>query len=92
MSDLSLTVEEGEYFVVLGPSGVGKTVILEMIAGLIRPNSGPDILAGSRHHAHTAGKAQIHGDVSGLRAVYAHERSAEHRLRTGCRWNSRPGD
>lgn len=40
ISDLSLTVEEGEYFVVLGPSGAGKTVLIEMIAGLIRPDRG----------------------------------------------------
>ena len=36
--DLSLT--PGEYFVLLGPSGVGKTVLLEMVAGLIAPDAG----------------------------------------------------
>ncbi|RPJ58803.1 MAG: ATP-binding cassette domain-containing protein [Acidobacteria bacterium] len=40
VSDLSLRVEEAEYFVLLGPSGVGKTVILEMIAGLLTPDDG----------------------------------------------------
>ena len=39
-NDLSLNVEKGEYFVLLGPSGVGKTILLEMIAGLIRPDQG----------------------------------------------------
>lgn len=40
LRDLSLQVEEGEYFVLLGPSGVGKTVLLEIIAGLLRPGKG----------------------------------------------------
>ncbi len=40
VADLSLTVEEGEYFVLLGPSGSGKTVLLEMVAGLLRPDGG----------------------------------------------------
>lgn len=37
---LDLEVAEGEYFVLLGPSGVGKTVLLEIIAGLLRPSAG----------------------------------------------------
>ncbi len=40
ISDISLSVGDGEYFVLLGPSGVGKTVLLEIIAGLMRPSSG----------------------------------------------------
>jgi len=35
-----LEVHSGEYFVVLGPTGQGKTVLLETIAGLQRPQSG----------------------------------------------------
>jgi molybdate/tungstate transport system ATP-binding protein len=40
MSDVSLTLETGEYFALLGPTGVGKTVLIEIIAGLIRPDGG----------------------------------------------------
>ena len=40
MSDVSLTLEGGEYFALLGPTGVGKTVLVEIIAGLIRPDGG----------------------------------------------------
>ncbi len=43
---VSFDVNEGEYFVLLGASGVGKTVLLEMIAGLTRPDSGQIILDG----------------------------------------------
>ena len=31
---LSLTVEEGEFFVIVGPSGIGKTTLLRCVAGL----------------------------------------------------------
>ncbi len=37
---LDLNVTDGDYFVLLGPSGVGKTVLLEVIAGLMRPDGG----------------------------------------------------
>jgi len=37
---LDLTLEPGEYFVLLGPSGVGKSVTLELIAGLRSPDHG----------------------------------------------------
>jgi molybdate/tungstate transport system ATP-binding protein len=40
VKDVSLEILEGEYFVILGPSGAGKTLILEMIAGLLKPDSG----------------------------------------------------
>ena len=40
MREVSLSVGDGEYFVLLGPSGVGKTVLIELIAGLLRPDAG----------------------------------------------------
>ncbi len=40
MHQLDLTAEKGQYLVLLGPSGVGKTILLEIIAGLIKPDSG----------------------------------------------------
>lgn len=39
LKDIDLTIGNGEYFVILGPSGAGKTVILELIAGLLKPDS-----------------------------------------------------
>jgi len=33
-SDVTLTIEDGEFFVLLGPSGCGKSTTLRMIAGL----------------------------------------------------------
>lgn len=37
---VDLRVESGEYAVVLGPTGAGKTVLLECIAGLHQPSAG----------------------------------------------------
>ena len=44
--DVSFDVAEGEYFVLLGASGVGKTVLLETIAGLLDPEAGQILLDG----------------------------------------------
>ncbi|MBT3201103.1 MAG: ATP-binding cassette domain-containing protein [Phycisphaerales bacterium] len=40
MTGVSMRLERGEYFALLGPTGVGKTVLIEIIAGLIRPDAG----------------------------------------------------
>lgn len=40
LDDVSLTVEDGEYFVIIGPTGAGKTILLETIAGVYPPDSG----------------------------------------------------
>jgi spermidine/putrescine transport system ATP-binding protein len=40
VDDLSLLVEEGEFFSLLGPSGCGKTTTLRMIGGFEVPNEG----------------------------------------------------
>ncbi|MBP7342916.1 MAG: ABC transporter ATP-binding protein [Syntrophaceae bacterium] len=46
LKDASLDVEDGEYMVVVGPSGAGKTVLLESIAGLYSPRQGEIRLRG----------------------------------------------
>ena len=40
IKNLSLTVEKGEFLVIVGPSGCGKSTLLRMIAGLEDINSG----------------------------------------------------
>ncbi len=40
LKNINLDIEENEYFVILGPTGTGKTVILEIIAGMYKPDQG----------------------------------------------------
>jgi len=40
VKDLSLLINDGEIFVLLGPTGAGKTTTLKITAGLIKPDSG----------------------------------------------------
>jgi ABC-type Fe3+/spermidine/putrescine transport system ATPase subunit len=40
LSDINIEISEGTYYVLLGRSGSGKTQLLELIAGLNRPDSG----------------------------------------------------
>lgn len=40
LDELDLSVEEGEFFVVVGPSGAGKTTLLRLIAGLESADAG----------------------------------------------------
>lgn len=40
LEGIDLCLRPGEYFVLMGPSGVGKSVLLEIIAGLLAPDSG----------------------------------------------------
>jgi NitT/TauT family transport system ATP-binding protein len=44
LSDISFTVEEGEFVSLLGPSGCGKTTLLSIIASLLKPTQGTVLL------------------------------------------------
>jgi molybdate/tungstate transport system ATP-binding protein len=44
LKDVSLEVPDGEYFVLLGPTGSGKTVLLETIIGFHKPDHGKIVL------------------------------------------------
>ena len=47
MNDLTLTVRDREFLVLLGPSGAGKTTTLRTVAGLEKPDDGRCVLAPS---------------------------------------------
>jgi iron(III) transport system ATP-binding protein len=44
LTDFSLRIQSGSAATLLGPSGVGKTTVLRMVAGLERPDAGRVIL------------------------------------------------
>ena len=46
--DVSLTIGDGEIFVVMGLSGSGKSTLLRMVNGLIQPSAGEILVRGRR--------------------------------------------
>ncbi|HEY1308184.1 MAG TPA: ABC transporter ATP-binding protein [Vicinamibacterales bacterium] len=48
LSDVSLSVADGEFMAIVGPSGCGKTSLLNIVAGLLRYDSGDVIIDGKK--------------------------------------------
>ena len=46
LKDISLQVEAGQVVAILGPSGVGKTTLFNLIAGILEVQSGRIVLDG----------------------------------------------
>ena len=46
VEDLNLSIGDGEFFVILGPSGAGKTTTLKSVAGLVDIDTGTVTIAG----------------------------------------------
>jgi branched-chain amino acid transport system ATP-binding protein len=46
LSDVSLTVAEGEFCGIIGPNGAGKTTFFNLLSGLVKPTAGRIRLAG----------------------------------------------
>jgi spermidine/putrescine transport system ATP-binding protein len=46
VDNVSLDIEEGEFFALLGPSGCGKTTLLRMVAGFETPSEGRILIDG----------------------------------------------
>jgi multiple sugar transport system ATP-binding protein len=65
VSDLNLDITSGEFIVLLGPSGAGKTTTLRLVAGLETPEAGS---------VHISSAARCYVCVSAVFAVSAFER------------------
>ena len=46
LKDINLSVEEGEFVVIVGYSGSGKTTLINLISGLVKPDSGTAMISG----------------------------------------------
>jgi multiple sugar transport system ATP-binding protein len=46
LQDISMTIPDGSFVILLGPTGAGKTTTLRLISGLDRPNSGDVLIDG----------------------------------------------
>jgi putative ABC transport system ATP-binding protein len=51
LADVSLTINRGEFVVVVGQSGSGKSTLLGLLAGIDRPTRGTVTIAGTAVHA-----------------------------------------
>ncbi|MDU0479313.1 ABC transporter ATP-binding protein [Staphylococcus chromogenes] len=47
LSDINLSVSEGEFIALIGPSGSGKTTLLRTVAGFVAPTKGTIAIAGA---------------------------------------------
>jgi ABC-2 type transport system ATP-binding protein len=97
---LTLQVQQGEIFGLLGPNSAGKTTIIRMMAGLIRPTSGR-ILLGGKDPAREPEKAKaILGYIPDRPYLYEKLTGEEflefiaglHRLNTEDGWKARSAD
>jgi len=46
LHDVNLSVRKGEYLAILGPTGAGKTVLVEYVAGIFKPDKGSIMVDG----------------------------------------------
>jgi multiple sugar transport system ATP-binding protein len=88
--DLSLTVAESEFMVLLGPSGCGKTTLLRMIAGLEYPDGGR-IFIGDRDVTELPPRKRGIAMVFQSYAVFPHLTVFEN-IAFGLRMQKRPRD
>ena len=72
--DLNLDVASGEFIVLLGPSGAGKTTTLRLVAGLEKPDAGTVHIGGRDVTRARAGAARRDLRVPAVLAVPAPER------------------
>lgn len=71
VSNLTVTIDDGEFFTLLGPSGCGKSTTLRMVAGFIQPSSG-SIHFGDKDVTNTAPNKRDTGMVFQNYALFPH--------------------
>jgi rhamnose transport system ATP-binding protein len=69
VSDVSFTMAPGEVVALVGENGAGKSTIKNLLAGIVKPDSGSIVvngveIAGDARHARHVGVATIHQELS----------------------------
>jgi len=88
LQHVNLRVEEGECFALLGPTGSGKSLVLETIAGLVRPTEGR-VFVGDRDVTRLPPEERSVGLVYQDHALFPHL-SVEQNIRFGLRYRKMP--
>jgi ABC-2 type transport system ATP-binding protein len=80
LDDLNLTVGRGEVFGLLGPNGSGKTTVLRLLLGFLRPTAGHawieghecwrDSVAARRCVAYLPGELRLYETMSGRQLIH----------------------
>lgn len=60
LQDFDLDIAAGEHVAILGPSGIGKSTVLSLIAGLATPHAGRITIGGTRLNDATAPTLRMH--------------------------------
>ncbi|WP_256687641.1 ABC transporter ATP-binding protein [Halococcus qingdaonensis] len=90
LEDVSLSVDEGEFFTLVGPSGCGKTTTLRAIAGFEEPSAG-EVHIDGRRVTDLAPERRDVGVVFQHYALFPHMTVREN-VAYGLRFRDPPGD
>lgn len=69
ISDLNLTIYEGEFVAIVGPSGCGKTTILSLISKILTPTTGKVIINSDPEDKNPTGYMFQHDHLFGWRTI-----------------------
>ncbi len=63
LNDVSLSIEQGEFFGLLGPNGAGKTTLISILAGLVNADHGRAAIMGANVQTHFRNARRMLGVV-----------------------------
>ena len=64
LNDVTLTIETGEMFALIGPDGAGKTTFFRIVTGLLKPTSGTLLTEGHRSFGFVPQRFAMYPDLS----------------------------
>lgn len=76
LANVSLAIPPGSFVTLVGPSGIGKSTLLRILAGLLRPTAGRVLLAGEPPHQSNAAIGLVfqHDNLMPWRTAYENVR------------------